>query len=476
MRLFSALLLIAVSAWAQDAGLVLSTYVNYVTEISSASLSPEKRAELDAAARTAMGLNAQKQHGEALRILHRGLAEMRGFTWSPARAFATGLVFRADHAVWEPGQKVRLSAKRLYPNEPGAPESTRAVVALGDTQLGDWVISGDSAQLMVTVPAGVASGNGIVNVQVPPLQVPKTIAVAIQPGLRARAESLSARVAKLTTQPGTALWTAQYGPELFRRVDVGELALANFDLAKEIADGQALVTRLEAGERAIAPAAARDMRFAYLSNVDNTLQPYRLYLPKTWRAGQSYPLVMALHGMGGDENTLFARYGERVMLNEADKQGFIVAAPKGRQPASMYRDAAEQDVLDVLKQVRADYSIDNARIYMMGHSMGAYGTWSIAMAHPELFAALGPIAGGGDPAGMEKIRTIPQIVIHGDNDKTVAVTQSRMMVEAAKKLGVLLEYVEVPGGSHNGVAAPAFGPIFSFFAAHPKKAAAGAGN
>src|SRR5207244_6188712 len=114
--------------------------------------------------------------------------------------------------------------------------------------------------------------------------------------------------------------------------------------------------------------------------------------------------------------------------------------------------------------VQRDYRVDANRVYLMGHSMGGDGTWSIAMAHPELFAALGPIAGGGNPAGMENIKNIPQYVTHGDDDRTVNVSQSRLMVEAGKKLAAPITYVEVPGGSHDGVAAPAFAPMMYFFA------------
>jgi predicted peptidase len=99
----------------------------------------------------------------------------------------------------------------------------------------------------------------------------------------------------------------------------------------------------------------------------------------------------------------------------------------------------------------------------MGHSMGAYGAWSIAMNHPERFAALGPIAGGGNPAGLEKIKAIPHYIVHGDNDKTVPVAQSRMMVEAAKKLGTPHVYVEVPNGSHTDIAVPHFAPMLDYF-------------
>ena len=104
----------------------------------------------------------------------------------------------------------------------------------------------------------------------------------------------------------------------------------------------------------------------------------------------------------------------------------------------------------------------------MGHSMGGYGTWSIAIGHPEMFAALGPISGGGDVNGMVKIKNIPQYVTHGDTDPTVNVSMSRAMVEAGKKAGAPITYVEVPGGTHISVAQPAFAPMMEFFAKQVK--------
>ena len=116
-----------------------------------------------------------------------------------------------------------------------------------------------------------------------------------------------------------------------------------------------------------------------------------------------------------------------------------------------------------LADVQQTYHVDSTRIYLMGHSMGGYGTWSIAMNHPDIFAALGPISGGGAAAGMAKISHIPEYVTHGDDDRTVPVTQSRTMVEAGRKASAEIDYVEVPGGSHSGVAAGAIAPMFDFF-------------
>ena len=173
--------------------------------------------------------------------------------------------------------------------------------------------------------------------------------------------------------------------------------------------------------------------------------------------------------MGGDESSMFDAYGGG-LKREAARAGFMVVCPKGRDTASMYRGPAEQDVMDVLAEVQRDYKIDARRIYLMGHSMGGYGTWSVAMAHPDVFAALGPISGGGDTAGMVKIKHIPEYVVHGDDDRTVNVSQSRRMVEAGKQAGATIVYKEIPGGSHVNVAEPQFGPMLDFFAKQTKSA------
>lgn len=69
---------------------------------------------------------------------------------------------------------------------------------------------------------------------------------------------------------------------------------------------------------------------------------------------------------------------------------------------------------------------------------------------------------------MVKIKHIPQYVVHGDDDRTVNVSQSRRMVEAGKQAGTNIVYLEIPGGSHVGVAAPQFGPMFDFFVKQAK--------
>jgi predicted peptidase len=123
----------------------------------------------------------------------------------------------------------------------------------------------------------------------------------------------------------------------------------------------------------------------------------------------------------------------------------------------------------VLARVKRDYRVDESRIYLMGHSMGAIGTWRLAAKYPDIWAAIGPLSGSGTPATVEKMRGIPQVVVHGDKDPTVPVNGSRLMVAEMKRLGVEVQYIEVPGGDHNNVVPPNLEAVVSFFDTHRKK-------
>ena len=80
------------------------------------------------------------------------------------------------------------------------------------------------------------------------------------------------------------------------------------------------------------------------------------------------------------------------------------------------------------------------------------------------------LRGAGVPDTLERIRTIPEIIVHGDADPTVNVSGSRTMVAKLKELGVEHKYIEVPGGLHSDVVAPNIAAIVEFFDAHRKAA------
>ena len=104
---------------------------------------------------------------------------------------------------------------------------------------------------------------------------------------------------------------------------------------------------------------------------------------------------------------------------------------------------------DILEEVEKDYKTDKKRVYLTGLSMGGFGTWSFAAAHPKRWAAIAPICGGGSVKDAEKIKDIPCWCFHGDADTAVPVAGSRDMIEAIKKAGGNPKYTEYPGVGHN---------------------------
>jgi predicted peptidase len=134
---------------------------------------------------------------------------------------------------------------------------------------------------------------------------------------------------------------------------------------------------------------------------------------------------------------------------------------------------SEKDVLEVLRLMKAAYNVDDSRIYLIGHSMGAIGTWALASKYPQTWAALVAFSGVGAASLADNMKAVPQLVVHGDADNTVNVSGSRNMVAALQKLNAPVTYVEVPGGSHTDVVVPNLPQAFEFLAAQTKGAAAG---
>lgn len=486
MRLFLTVFLFALALGAQDQETILRTWVGYNTQLQSLPLSEEQKKEAARLGQEAQKLGFSGQFGAALQKFYQGTAVMQGIEWTPSVEVAASLECKLDHALVSAGQEVKLGCRSLYVSdrEKDAKLVARIVLRSG----------AETAELKATVPmtpdtwkavplvipAGKAPGSYTVEAMLAPEgeEAPAKARAAyvkanpvVVGSVAAEAAKLKARIAEAKLKERAIEPEAEYALELFEKADRGEVNPQRQDWPKLFAQANAMLER-----DGFFSGKTGDFARAYRSPVDQTLQPYRMFVPTSYTSEKPAPLVVALHGMGGDENSMFDAYPNGALKKEAERLGFLMVAPKGRGPASMYRGDAERDVMDVLAVVMREYQVDKDRIYLMGHSMGGYGTWSIAANFPDRFAALGPIAGGGNPTSMEKIKHIPHFVVHGDNDKTVPVTQSRGMVEAGKKLGMNIVYVEVPGGNHTAIAAPNFPAMFDFFAKQARGQSASAGG
>ena len=112
---------------------------------------------------------------------------------------------------------------------------------------------------------------------------------------------------------------------------------------------------------------------------------------------------------------------------------------------------AMQAAMKKIRELVADPSIDASRVYLTGLSMGGFGSWDLVSRHPEWFAAVVPICGGGDPAFASRIAEsrVPIWTVHGDEDRVVPVELTRDMIVAIREAGGRIGYSELPGVRHD---------------------------
>jgi predicted peptidase len=101
-----------------------------------------------------------------------------------------------------------------------------------------------------------------------------------------------------------------------------------------------------------------------------------------------------------------------------------------------------------VEQVSARYEVDPERIYLVGFSMGGYGTWHVAADYPTMFAAIAPICGGGQPKDAEALAHLPTWAFHGAKDEVVPVTESERMIQAMRAAGGAPKLTVFPDAGH----------------------------
>ncbi len=182
---------------------------------------------------------------------------------------------------------------------------------------------------------------------------------------------------------------------------------------------------------------------------------YVLFIPHSYAGDKEYPLILFLHGAGerGDDGELPVKQGIGNAIKFKGKEKdfpFFVIFPQCRVKGNWKADGPDgQRALAILADVQKAYKIDDKRLYLTGLSMGGFGTWSLAAAHPQKWAAIVPICGGGDPATATKIKDIPCWAFVGDKDNPKLVEGMRGMIKALQAAGSQPRYSEFPYVGHN---------------------------
>jgi pimeloyl-ACP methyl ester carboxylesterase len=485
----SVILVVAAPLAAQAPPNLASARVRYNSLKNSVKPDGELKAQIDAVDKELAEALRLGQTSQVRRLLAKGTALLGKRGWTDQDDYDQSLVLRANRVfvdssvryavrleqLFAPSLQLtsdltaRATARPLLAQPAGAPEH-RTLGQFADVgrDLRDAPLTMDLD--LTDVPDGaymldvsVLDGTNVIGTA--------SLRIAVQKGLDARLAALE-KVAASAAEGVRA--DIRYPADYMRRVNQGLMELGQFDLGPELAAAESIAASAQGGKD---PFAGRtgDFERHYVLDGANEIMPYRVHVPKNYNGSRQVPLVVALHGLGQTEDSWMDGY-QRQLPALAEKHGYILVAPLGYRVDGFYgysygNDAAsrrkqalsEQDVMQVLARMRQHYKIDDSRIYLMGHSMGAIGTWVLAAKYPDIWAALGPIAGTGNPQSVAAMKHIPQFVVHGDADPTVPVAGSRNMVAQMKALGVDHVYIEVPGGNHTDIAVPNLGAMFEFF-------------
>lgn len=216
----------------------------------------------------------------------------------------------------------------------------------------------------------------------------------------------------------------------------------------------------------------------FYSEIDDSEQPYGLYLPQNYDPQKEYPLVIMLHGASSNHRLALRRvFGKSNLQGENDalasryfprwkEEEYIVATPWARGTMG-YTGIPEEDVMAVIEACKANFHIDEERVFLTGLSMGGGGTLYIGLSRPGLFAGIAPVCPAPPEEAyplMGNALNLPVAIYQGGADPVVRPEGVRLIADDLLKEGASVEYHEFPGVGHNvWIQAYENGNIFRWF-------------
>lgn len=177
-----------------------------------------------------------------------------------------------------------------------------------------------------------------------------------------------------------------------------------------------------------------------------------VYTPTDYYYSQeSTPVIMFLHGASlcSKDMNRSRRYGPLDAIVRGREIDAIVIVPQN--PGGAWNPDKLNDILEWTKK---NYAMDSTRVYVLGMSLGGYGTMDFAAAYPDKIAAAIALCGGCSAKDKSGLGRLPLWIIHGTADRAVSVKQSQNVVEELQQTGNdhRLRFDWLQGASHGALA------------------------
>ena len=197
---------------------------------------------------------------------------------------------------------------------------------------------------------------------------------------------------------------------------------------------------------------------------------YLLYIPEGYDqdSPKQWPLMLFLHGAGergSDLNKVKVHGPPKVV--ESRNLPFIIVSPQC--PTGQWWPAKVEVLKGLIDEIEENYNVDSQRVYLTGLSMGGFGTWTMACTYPDIFAAIAPICGGGQPYIADRLKDVPVWAFHGAKDNVVPMRRSQEMVDAVNRAGGHAKLTIYPNAGHDAWTETYNNPeLYKWFLSHKK--------
>jgi poly(3-hydroxybutyrate) depolymerase/prenyltransferase beta subunit len=178
---------------------------------------------------------------------------------------------------------------------------------------------------------------------------------------------------------------------------------------------------------------------------------YTLSIPAGYDGQKVFPVILFLHGAGqrGSDGATPAQLGlGPAIAGRPESFPALAVFPQAEKTWAADSDDARA-ALAALDDVLNSFKADRNQVILTGLSMGGRGSWELAAAHPDRFAAVVPICGIGRPEAAPALKRLPVWTFVGDADRDQTVLNTRAMVEALRDAGAAPKLTEYRGVGHN---------------------------